>query len=98
MVSNIFGTFDLYIAGHNHVLADEGEKDGTVQLISGTGSLPGGSPQRELEGRFNREIPGYLRMNLNDKDKEITAEYQFIASKSKQILWSNSKKGKGIRR
>ena len=96
--SNIFGTFDLYIAGHNHVLADEGEKDGTVQLISGTGSLPGGSPQRELEGRFNKEIPGYLRMKLHDKDQEIIAEYQFIASKSKLILWSNSKKGEGIRK
>ena len=43
-------------------------------------------------------FPGYLRINLLDKDQEITAEYQFIASKSKQILWSNSKKGEGIRK
>ena len=94
----VFGVVDLYISGHNHVLADEGERDGTVQLISGTGSLPGGSSQNKLKGRFNKEIPGYLRINLHVKDQEIIAEYQFIASKSKQILWSNSKKGEGIRK
>ena len=53
--TDIFGTFDLYIAGHNHVLADEGERRGTRQLISGTGSLPGGSPEEQPEGKFNVE-------------------------------------------
>ena len=94
----VFGVVDLYISGHNHVLADEGERDGTVQLISGTGSLPGGSSKKELKGRFNKEIPGYLRISLHVENQEIIAEYQFIASKSKQILWSNSKKGEGIRK
>jgi len=94
----IFGVVDLYISGHNHVLADEGEKNGTVQLISGTGSLPGGSPVKDLKGKFNKDIPGYLRMILNSNQEEIIAEYQFIAAKDNQMLWSNSKKGSGIRR
>lgn len=40
----VFGTFDIYITGHNHVLADEGDHKETLQLISATGALPGGSP------------------------------------------------------
>ena len=53
---------------------------------------------KDLKGKFNKDIPGYLRMSLNSNDVEIIAEYQFIAAKDKQILWSNSKKGNGIRR
>ena len=79
-------------------MADEGEKNGTVQLISCTGSLPGGSPVKDLKGKFNKDIPGYLRMILNSNQEEIIAEYQFIAAKNNQMLWSNSKKGSGIRR
>ena len=94
----VFGVVDLYISGHNHVLADEGERDGTVQLISGTGSLPGGSPKKVLQGKFNKEIPGYLRMSLNSNDQEITSQYQFIAAKDQRILWSSSKKGEGLRK
>ena len=37
---HIFGTFDIYITGHNHVLADEGDHKKTRQLISATGALP----------------------------------------------------------
>ena len=34
---SMFGTFDIYITGHNHVLADEGDHKKTRQLISATG-------------------------------------------------------------
>ncbi|GIS32973.1 MAG: hypothetical protein Ct9H90mP4_08870 [Gammaproteobacteria bacterium] len=41
------------------MLADEGEKNGTLQLISGSGSIPGGSPDQAPTDKFNVETPGF---------------------------------------
>ena len=89
----VFGTFDIYITGHNHVLADEGDHKETLQLISATGALPGGSPGEIESGKFNIETPGYLRMTV----VENTARYEFISAEEKEILWSNIKVGTGLR-
>ena len=96
--TNIFGNFDLYIAGHNHVLADEGERKGTRQLISGTGSLPGGSPDKQPEGKFNVETPGFLRLELKEIDNKIVAEYSFIQARDNLVLWKGLKIGNGVRK
>ena len=89
----IFGTFDIYITGHNHVLADEGDHKKTLQLISATGALPGGSPLETDKGKFNIETPGYLRMTIDGN----TARYEFISAEDNEILWSNIKVGSGLR-
>ena len=96
--TDIFGTFDLYIAGHNHVLADEGERRGTRQLISGTGSLPGGSPEEQPEGKFNVETPGFLKLELKEIDNKVVAEYSFIQARDNLVLWKGLKIGSGIRK
>ena len=96
--ADIFGTFDLYIAGHNHVLADEGERRGTRQLISGTGSLPGGSPEEQPEGKFNVETPGFLKLELKEIDNKVVAEYSFIQAQENLVLWKGLKIGSGIRK
>ena len=83
----VFGTFDIYITGHNHVLADEGDHKETLQLISATGALPGGSPGEIESGKFNIETPGYLRMTV----VENTARYEFVSAEKEEILWSNIK-------
>ena len=98
MEADIFGTFDLYIAGHNHVLADEGERRGTRQLISGTGSLPGGSPEEQPEGKFNVETPGFLKLELKEIDNKVVAEYSFIQAQDNLVLWKGLKIGSGIRK
>jgi len=90
----VFGTFDIYITGHNHVLADEGDHKDTLQLISATGALPGGSPQETELGKFNIETPGYLRLVMSES---TVANYEFIDAKNKDILWSKQKKGSGLR-
>lgn len=95
---NIFGTFDLYISGHNHVLADEGERNGTRQLISGTGSLPGGSPDARSEGKFNVETPGFLKLEINEIKNKVVAEYTFVQAQDNQVLWKGLKIGSGIRK
>jgi predicted phosphodiesterase len=89
----VFGTFDIYITGHNHVLADEGDHKKTLQLISATGALPGGSPLETDKGKFNIETPGYLRMTIDSN----TARYEFISAEDNEILWSNIKVGSGLR-
>ena len=89
----IFGTFDIYITGHNHVLADEGDHKKTRQLISATGALPGGSPVKVRPGKFNIETPGYLKMVIANN----TARYSFISAEKNEVLWSNIKIGFGIR-
>ena len=77
----VFGTFDIYITGHNHVLADEGDHKETLQLISATGALPGGSPGEIESGKFNIETPGYLRMTV----VENTARYEFVSAEKEEI-------------
>jgi DNA repair exonuclease SbcCD nuclease subunit len=89
----VFGTFDIYITGHNHVMADEGDHKKTLQLISATGALPGGSPLETDKGKFNIETPGYLRMTIDGN----TARYEFISAEDNEILWSNIKVGSGLR-
>ena len=89
----VFGTFDIYITGHNHVLADEGDHKNTLQLISATGALPGGSPAEVDSGKFNIETPGYLKMIVNNN----SANYQFVSARDNEILWSNTKLGNGLR-
>ena len=96
--ADIFGIFDLYIAGHNHVLADEGERRGTRQLISGTGSLPGGSPDEQPEGKFNVETPGFLKLELKEIDNKVVAEYSFIQAQDNLVPWKGLKIGSGIRK
>ena len=89
----VFGTFDIYVTGHNHVLADEGDHKKTSQLISATGALPGGSPIKVQSGKFNIETPGYLKMVITNN----TARYSFISAESNEILWSKIKIGSGLR-
>ena len=96
--TSIFGNFDLYIAGHNHVLADEGERRGTRQLISGTGSLPGGSPDKQPEGKFNVETPGFLKLELKEIDNKVVADYSFIQARDNLVIWKGLKIGSGIRK
>jgi hypothetical protein len=75
-------------------LADEGDHKDTLQLISATGALPGGSPQETELGKFNIETPGYLRLVMSES---TVANYEFIDAKNKDILWSKQKKGSGLR-
>ena len=95
--NHIFGSFDVYVSGHNHVLADEGALKNTIQLISGTGSLPGGSPKVEPKGIFNQERPGFLKLIFYFKENSIYGNYKFIAAETGRTVWENNRVGKGIR-
>lgn len=63
--SNIIGKFDALIAGHEHILSDEGIVDGTRLLISGAG----GNPRED-------EPAGFLVLKWDSKKKKIA--YDFV--------------------
>ena len=68
-------------------------KKNTLQLISATGALPGGSPKQTESGKFNIETPGFLKMTI----KNNTARYDFVSAEKNEVLWSNIKVGSGLR-
>lgn len=67
--ANIIGKFDALIAGHEHILSDEGSVEGTRLLISGGG----GNPQKG-------EPAGYLVMYWNEKTSEMKFEFRKIST------------------
>jgi predicted phosphodiesterase len=62
---NIIGKYDFLIAGHEHILSDEGVVKGTHLLISGAG----GKPEKNYPG-------GFLVLNWNLKTKEMNYEFR----------------------
>lgn len=62
---NVIGKFDALIAGHDHILSDEGTVEGTRLLISGAG----GNPQKN-------EPAGFLVMTWDSKEKKM--EFEFV--------------------
>lgn len=65
--ANVIGKFDALIAGHEHILSDEGTSDGTRLLVSGGG----GNPQKG-------EPAGYLVMFWNETTSEMKFEFRKI--------------------
>lgn len=56
LADTIIGKYDYYIAGHDHLLSDEGVVDGTRLLVSGAG------------GQRDYKVGGYLVIEVKEKD------------------------------
>lgn len=56
----VIGTFDYYLAGHEHDLSYEGKSKGTELYVSGAGGNPN-------KGR----LPGYITMDIERSEKEF---------------------------
>jgi predicted phosphodiesterase len=66
--SYVIGTFDIHVAGHVHVVADDGRDEGTRMLISGAGG----------EVRAENK-PGYIVLNWEPGNpKKISYALKFI--------------------
>lgn len=76
----IIGKFDMHIAGHVHILADDGEDEGTRLLISGTGGeVLGNEKPGYIVLRWEPSNPkriGY-RLREVDMDVSIVQEQEF---------------------
>lgn len=65
--NHIRGKFDYLISGHEHILSDEGEQEGTRLLITGAGG-----------NRTKGEAFGYLVMHVETRDgRVIKSSYSF---------------------
>jgi hypothetical protein len=49
------------------------------------------------EGKFNVETPGFLKLELEERENKIVAEYSFVQAKGNKLLWKGVKTGQGIR-
>lgn len=78
LAHEIVGHFDLYIAGHEHLLSDEGEDKGTHLLISGAGSENNGIHHRQPRNRYASSNYGFVRLDFRyDEKGAIAADYAF---------------------
>ncbi|MBL6988902.1 MAG: metallophosphoesterase [Bacteriovoracaceae bacterium] len=99
---NVVGSVDLYVAGHDHNLADEGVISGTRLLISGGGGarLRGVIELKNQDERQAFKEYGYITLTFKkDKDGSIIGNYQIkrVSKQGDKNLRSGTIKGNGIR-
>ena len=74
----VTGKFDVYIAGHEHLLGDEGEVDGTRWLVSGAGAKNGGATHPNARAEYLSDQLGFLILRPVREDGRIRrAVYEF---------------------
>ena len=56
---NLLGKLDFFVAGHDHILSDEGEYGGTHHFVSGGGGKSKYGFKRKLKGRFQKSAIGF---------------------------------------
>ncbi len=102
----IFGSVDLYLAGHDHHLSDEGEVDGTRQLISGSAGLLYELGEPSETKQFAASKPGFLTLDFKQQpDGKIALDYNFYAVKPDnkggyraiEKVWHGTMRGQGLR-
>ena len=99
----LLGHLDLLVGGHDHVLSDEGEYQGTRQLISGAASINNDLGPPSKQQRFTRATHGLATIDLQDDNGAMHAEYRFYSVLGDPqdplitLLWQGTQQGKGIR-
>jgi len=97
LVNNIIGKYDVYFAGHDHQLSDEGKAKETSLLISGAaGKL------RNIKDPIVWGVSklGYLVVTIKRINGDVAAHYDFITVNQNgigEIAHSDSLSGQGIR-
>ena len=99
----LLGHLDLLVGGHDHVLSDEGEYQGTRQLISGAASINNDLGPPSKQQRFTRATHGLATIDLRDDRGTMRAEYRFYSVLGNPqdplitLLWQGNQQGEGIR-
>ncbi|MBL7714806.1 MAG: metallophosphoesterase [Bdellovibrionales bacterium] len=97
---NIVGRFDIYMAGHEHFISDEGEAQGTHLVVSGAGGKEPTESFREPKGGFVRSSLGFVVMTLSkNADQKIQAKLDYVTEEAGTFAVHHSRTivGKGIR-
>jgi hypothetical protein len=90
---NVLGKTDLYIAGHDHNLSDEGVEKGTRLLVSGAGASLRPLKYTVKTGNFGISELGFIAIRFKKLAGKIVADYKFevIKRDQKGLATSNVK-------
>lgn len=67
--SEVIGTYDYLVSGHEHILSDEGVREGTRLLISGAGGIPD-----------KGEKAGFLILHWNQSKNKMNYEFRNVST------------------
>ncbi len=102
----LIGKVDLYLAGHDHILADEGVVDGTHLLISGSAGLRSRLKKPSVDKRFAASKHGFITLRFSrNADNTIVGLYKFYTLEPDgkggftdlKEVWQGRIVGQGIR-
>lgn len=100
----IIGKVDLYIAGHDHILSDEGTSDGTRLLVSGTAGKKSRKTRPLPGNRFAVNEYGFIVLEFERDDSgDILAKYKICTvdigrhPPAPTDRWEGTVNGQGIR-
>ena len=99
----LLGRLDLLLGGHDHILSDEGEYQGTRQLVSGAASINNDLGTPSEEQRFTLATHGLVTLDLYDNHGEMEAQYAFYSVSGDPqaplitLLWQGDQRGQGGR-
>lgn len=97
--STVVGKMDIYFAGHDHNLSDEGEVKGTTFIVSGAGAK-----LRPLEKKprvFAVSELGYVTLEVTRNELNVPiADYKFVTLNQDgkaEVVYQGSVTGHGLR-
>lgn len=97
---NIIGKYDLYMAGHAHILSDEGESKGTHLVVSGAGGKLHDPLDEVPPGGFGQASLGYVVMKFSrNANNKVQAQLDFVAEGPSgfQVAYTRTIIGQGLR-
>lgn len=103
--SHVIGRVDLYVSGHSHILADEGQAEGTHLLISGSAARLHDTSSRTDLTRFAVSRHGFLGIRFSRADDRLLAVATFYGCSEDaaegrcplEQLWQTEIPGVGVR-
>ncbi len=99
----LVGHLDLIMSGHDHILSDEGEYQGTRQLISGSASINNDLGPGSDKQHFTRATHGLLTLDIENRGDRLTVDYRFYSVLGNReaplitLLWQGTQHGEGVR-
>lgn len=100
----VIGRVDLQIGGHEHILSDEGQINGTRLSVVGSSSKAGAVHEQSWEAPFASSTPGFISLTFHSVGQDIFCKIKLVsvaldASGQLKIhdVWHQQIKGRGIR-
>jgi predicted phosphodiesterase len=96
----VVGHVDLFIAGHEHILADAGVEDGTHMLISGSAAKLGRLENSASSDHYSAAKPGFITLSIDNTADPLSVSITFYAYDQASGItktWHENIIGQGIR-